>query len=340
MKSKVLLGMSGGVDSTVTALLLQKAGYEVVGVYMKLHDNDKYHEDNFKKVKLVGGYLGINTHYLDISSEFKTNVYDYFVQSYKQGITPNPCVICNREIKFGRMTQFADTLGIEFVSTGHYIKCDGKAIYMGADVEKDQSYFLGQISKTVLPRLIFPLGEWQKCAVKEFANKIDILKDFATQKESTEICFVDSTYTDVLARHMDIDRAGETINSDGVVVGSHSGYMHYTIGKRRGFVVNGAHDPHFVIDIKPESNQIVVGKYEELAINEIIIDNINLFDELEEKKYLIKVRYRNGGVMGRIIANDTTMKIILDEPIYGVAKGQMAAIYDENRLVGSGIIIS
>lgn len=340
MKNKVLLGMSGGVDSTVTALLLQEAGYEVVGVYMKLHDNDEYHNTNFEKVKLVGKYLDIETHFLDISGEFKTNVYDYFVDSYKKGITPNPCVICNREIKFGRMIEFANELDIEFVSTGHYIKCDGRAIYMGIDKEKDQSYFLGQISKAVLPRLIFPLGNWEKSAVKEFAKKIDVLKEFATQKESSEICFVDNTYIDILARHMDIDIVGETINSDGVVVGSHSGYMHYTIGKRRGFFVNGAHDPHFVLDIKPESNQIVVGKYDELAISEIILKDINLFDEVENKKYLIKARYRTSGVMGSIMIDNQKIKIILDEPIYGVAKGQMTAIYDGNRLVGSGIIDS
>jgi tRNA-specific 2-thiouridylase len=307
---------------------------------MKLHDNDKYHENNFEKVKLVGKYLGIETHFLDISSEFKSNVYDYFVDSYKQGITPNPCVICNREIKFGRMVKFADELKIEFVSTGHYVKCDGNAIYMGLDDEKDQSYFLGQISKSVLPRLIFPLGDWQKSAVKEFAQKIEVLKEFATQKESSEICFVDNTYTDILARHMNIDMAGETINTDGVVIGTHSGYMHYTIGKRRGFFVNGAHEPHFVVDIKPETNQIVVGKHEELSITEIVLKDVNLFDEISNKKYLIKARYRTSGVMGSIIIENETIKIILDEPIYGVAKGQMTAIYDGNMLIGSGIIVS
>lgn len=338
MKERVLLGMSGGVDSTVSAVLLQEAGYEVVGVYMKLHDNEEYHENNYKKVQIVAQYLGIEYHFLDISSDFKNNVYDYFVNSYKQGITPNPCAICNREIKFGKMIEFADSIGAKYISTGHYVKCDSRAIYMGVDHEKDQSYFLGQISKDVLGRLIFPLGEWNKSDVKEFAKNITILKSFSEQKESTEICFVDNTYIDVLSRHMGVDMIGDTINSSGEVVGTHKGYMHYTIGKRRGFFVNGAHDPHFVIDIKPESNQIVVGKLEELAVDEIKIGTLNLFDKIENKKYLIKARYRTSGVFGSIAITNQGATIQLDDKIYGVAKGQMCVFYDENRLIGSGII--
>jgi len=136
---RVLVGMSGGVDSTVTAILLQKQGYAVEGVYMKLHTKEGYHEENFEKAQRVAKFLGIKIHFLDLEAEFNQSVYDYFVQSYKDGLTPNPCVICNREIKFGKMVEFADSLGIEYVATGHYVRCDGKAITKAKDHNKDQS---------------------------------------------------------------------------------------------------------------------------------------------------------------------------------------------------------
>jgi tRNA-specific 2-thiouridylase len=229
-KGKVLVGMSGGVDSTVTAILLQKEGYEVIGVYMKLHHKPGYHEENYSKAQRVGEYLGIKIHFLDLSKEFNDEVYEYFVESYKEGLTPNPCVMCNRTIKFGKMVEFADTLDIYHVATGHYIKCDGDFIYMAEDPNKDQSYFLCEVKKEVLPRLIFPLGTWVKEDVKAYAANIEVLKDFATQKESTEICFVENTYDEVLSKHINIDLPVETLDAAGNVVGTHKGYLHYTIG--------------------------------------------------------------------------------------------------------------
>jgi len=217
---KVLVGMSGGVDSTVTAILLQKEGYEVEGVYMKLHHKPGYHEENFTKAQRVGKYLGIKVHFHDLSTEFKEEVYDYFVESYKEGLTPNPCVMCNRTIKFGKMVEFADRVGAEFVATGHYIKCDGEFIYAAEDENKDQSYFLCEVKKEVLPRLIFPLGTWVKQDVKAYAANIEVLQDFATQAESSEICFVENTYDEVLAKHMNIDMPGETVDQEGNVVGT------------------------------------------------------------------------------------------------------------------------
>ena len=217
MPKKVLLGLSGGVDSTVTAILLQKEGYEVEGVYMKLHEKEGYHEENFAKAQRVASYLGIKIHFLDLSEAFKKEVYDYFVERYKEGLTPNPCVMCNRTIKFGKMIEFADSVGAELISTGHYVKCDGKSIFMAKDKSKDQSYFLCEINKEVLPRLIFPMGDWFKEDVKALATDIDILEDIATQKESSEICFVENDYTEILEKHMDIDMLGETLDTEGNV---------------------------------------------------------------------------------------------------------------------------
>lgn len=338
MKKKVLVGMSGGVDSTVTSILLQKEGYEVEGVYMKLHDKPGYHEENFAKAQRVGEYLGVKVHFLDLSKAFNDQVYSYFVESYKEGLTPNPCVMCNRNIKFGKMVEFADTVGAEYVATGHYIKCDGEFIYMAEDPNKDQSYFLCEVKKEVLPRLIFPLGTWVKEDVKAYAANIEVLKDFATQRESSEICFVENTYDEVLAKHMNIDMPGETVDTEGNVVGTHKGYMHYTIGKRRGFFVNGAHDPHFVIDIKPETNQIVVGTKEKLEENAFEVKQINLFKELSEFDCMVKVRYRTSAVPCHVVINDGKAKVVLDEPVFGLAKGQIAAFYEDDKLLGGGVI--
>ncbi len=338
MKKKVLVGMSGGVDSTVTAILLQKEGYDVEGVYMKLHHKEGYHEENFSKAKRVGDYLGIKVHFHDLSEAFNKEVYEYFVESYKEGLTPNPCVMCNRTIKFGKMIDFADSLGIEKVATGHYVRCDGEYFYMADDPTKDQSYFLCEVKKEVLPRLLFPLATWIKEDVKAYAANIGVLKDFATQKESTEICFVENTYDEVLAKHMDIDIPGETVDTEGNVVGTHKGYMHYTIGKRRGFFVNGAHDPHFVLAIKPEENQIVVGTKEKLEENEFEVKQLNLFEELTDFTCHVKVRYRTHAVPCSVKIKDGRAKVVLGEPVFGLAHGQIAAFYEGDRLLGGGVI--
>jgi len=338
MNKKILVGMSGGVDSTVTAVLLQKEGYDVVGVYMKLHHKEGYHEENFSKAKKVGDYLGITVHFHDLSEEFDKEVYQYFVESYKEGLTPNPCVMCNRTIKFGKMIEFADSLGIEKVATGHYVQCDDNNFYMADDPNKDQSYFLCEVKKEVLPRLVFPLATWIKEDVKAYAANIGVLKEFATQKESTEICFVENSYDEVLAKHMDINITGETVNSKGEVVGTHKGYMHYTIGKRRGFFVNGAHDPHFVLAIKPEVNQIVVGKKEELQEVTFEVKQLNLFEDLTDFSCDVKVRYRTHGIACSVQIKDGIAKVVLDEPVYGLAKGQIAAFYEGDRLLAGGVI--
>lgn len=336
---KILVAMSGGVDSTVTAYKLKNAGHEVIGCYMKLHGKPGYHEANIAKVEKVAHFLQIPYHILDLQEEFKARVYMPFVDTYKEGKTPNPCALCNRFIKLGKLLEFAKSLGCEKLATGHYARLEDGCIKTALDESKDQSYFLASAEKEALQYLIFPLGEMKKEDVKAFAASIEPLKSFATQKESSEICFVEDTYVQVLEQFMDTKRAGEVLDSSGRVVGRHEGYMHYTIGKRRGFEVRGAHEPHFVLKIKPEQNQIVVGTKEELKVSEFSLKNINLFIDASDLDCEVKIRYRSKSTPCRVqIDQSGAAKIHLGEPVYGLASGQMAVFYDRDRVIASGFI--
>ncbi len=340
MKKKVVIGMSGGIDSSVTAYMLQKEGYEVEGVYMKLHDLENYHEANIQTGQKVARFLGIKFHVLDISSKFKTEVYDYFVQSYLDGITPNPCVKCNRIIKFGVLFDFAKSIKADFIATGHYAKTDGKFIYEAEDKTKDQSYFLAQIKKEILPHIMFPMSKFKKEDIITLgANLNDVFKEISQKKESQEICFVETVYTDILKKHANIDKPGIVLNEQGKEVGIHKGYMHYTIGKRRGFNVNGAHAPHFVKEISPQNNTIVVGLKESLKINTVYVENLNMFIKEKNFEAGVKLRYRSATTPCKVeLLNDNEAMIQLHEPVYGVACGQVAVFYEGNKVVGSGWI--
>lgn len=331
--------MSGGVDSTVTALLLQKEGFVVRGVYMKLHDKPGYHEANFERVQRVGEHLGIEVSMLDLSREFAQAVYEPFVQSYREGRTPNPCAVCNRKIKFGALLEYADEIGVDFVATGHYARHDDETILEAVDETKDQSYFLFDIDKRVLPRILFPLGNWRKSDVKAFAATIPALSGFAEQQESSEICFVETTYIDILRRHCDVDQPGEVLDVHGNVVGEHQGYMHYTIGKRRGFRVQGALEPHYVQEILPGTNQIVVGKHAQLATSEVLLEWLNLITDARRFDADVKVRYRTRRIPCTVeILGGGRARLLLKEPVYGVAVGQAAVLYQGVRVLGGGWI--
>ena len=337
-RKKVLVGMSGGVDSTVTALLLKEEGYEVEGLYMKLHSKPGYHEIHQARAQKAADFVGIKLHILDLQETFKKEVFDPFINTYAEGKTPNPCALCNRSLKFGEMIKFADEIGAEYLATGHYIKTDGKYFYAADDDTKDQSYFLFYVHKEILPRLLFPLGSRKKSDIKEIAASIKGLESFSSQAESSEICFVETTYTDLLKDFVDVDNVGEVLDKDGNIVGEHKGYMHYTIGKRKGFTVKGAHEPHYVLSIDAKKNQIVVGKKEELACNRVVLDNLNMFSAEKEFSTTVKLRYRTIAVSCKVSIENSKAFVELDESVFGVAVGQAAVFYNDDKLIGGGWI--
>ncbi len=337
--AKILVALSGGVDSTVTALRLKQAGHELLGCYMLLHGDEKTHEENIQKVKKVADHLKIDYKILDLSDKFLQNVYNPFIKTYEQGKTPNPCVTCNRTIKFGELIKFAKSCGCDKLATGHYVRIKNGFIGEAKDKTKDQSYFLSNIKKEALEFMIFPLGESLKEDVKKEAASIKELNLFASQKESSEICFVENTYVEILRKYVKVDQDGDVLNSDGEVVGKHKGYMHYTVGKRRGFEVKGAHEPHYVLSINPKNNTITVGKKEELNQTSFKIKDVNLFIDKTKFQAYVKIRYRSPKILCNVSVENKTATVTLFEEIKGIAMGQRAVFYNEDMVIGSGEIL-
>lgn len=331
--------MSGGVDSTVTAHLLQQEGYTVEGVYMKLHDKPAYHEKNIANVQKVAEYLGIPWHILDLGERFEEAVFMPFVETYKAGMTPNPCVLCNRNIKLGALLDFAEAKGFDYLATGHYAQIKEGFIWEAVDKSKDQSYFLSNVKKEALDKVIFPLGTRYKSDIKKIAADIPVLRSIAEQKESSEICFVETNYLDILKRHTNVDLPGEVVDANGNVIGTHRGYMHYTIGQRRGFTLHGAHEPHYVIDIDAKNNRLVVGLREELDVETFQVENLNMFIDATSFEAEVKIRYRSFKTPCRVTIEGDRAKITLYQKVQGLAPGQAAVFYEGEKVLGSGWII-
>ena len=336
---KVAILLSGGVDSSYSAYLLKQAGHEVIGFYLTLHDDDAKHAVNIENVKKVGKNLDIEVHILDAKELFKKNVYDYFVSSYKEGITPNPCAFCNPRMKFGFAFEKAMELGCDKIATGHYARIENGHIKEAFDMSKDQSYFLFGLKKEVIEKIIFPLGDLLKSDIKPLAfEKLPWLGSLEKYKESQEICFVEKSYIDILKRHHDVDQKGLIKDTDGNIIGEHKGYMHYTIGKRKGLTVNGAHDPHFVLSLDVKTNTIIAGKKEELCKKVVMAQNFSLGEDFKDGDYFIKVRYRSPKTKAFVEKKGEEIIAHLEEEVFGVASGQALVVYQNDLVIGGGWI--
>ena len=341
---KIALLMSGGVDSSYCAYLLKSYGYEVIGIYLKLHDKEEKHQVFIQNCHKVSQNLGIEFHIIEAQKEFKQKVYDEFILSYQRGETPNPCALCNPLMKFGLALQRAREMGCEKIATGHYARIGEvkgiKRIREALDPSKDQSYFLYALSQSAIDDLIFPLGDYLKVNVKKEAfEAMPWLGSLETYKESQEICFVDTDYINILKKTLNVDQKGVVKDKEGKVVGEHKGYMQYTIGKRKGFSVKGALEPHYVLSIDPKSNEIVVGKKEDLATTEVKAVNKSL-QNFTEGEYEIKIRYRSQKSKAYVkLSEDGLITATLLEPVYGVAKGQALVVYEGDCVLGGGVII-
>ncbi len=333
---RVLVGISGGVDSAVTAYLLKQKGYEVVGIYMKMHEGP--HEENLQKIEYLSKKIGFEYVVEDVREEFRKEVYEYFVKSYEEGATPNPCAMCNKQIKFGIFMKFLDKYNCEKAATGHYVRCDGEFLYEAKDKNKDQSYFLFAIKKDILPKLIFPLGDYLKYDVKKIASEIG-LENLAKGKESQDICFIDNSYIDVLKIHFNPDRPGKVVDKRGKKIGTHKGYAHYTIGQRKGFRLFKSHKPQYVIGIDAKTNTLIVGDKEDLAKKKVFLKGVNIFIDEKVFECEAKVRYRAPKIPA-IVKMETKSKAVVDfkEGVIGVAKGQACVFYVGEKLLGGGWI--
>ncbi|QCT94428.1 tRNA 2-thiouridine(34) synthase MnmA [Caminibacter mediatlanticus TB-2] len=334
---RVLVGVSGGVDSAVTTYLLKKAGYEVIGIYLKMHSGVN-HSENLKKIEKLSKKIGFSYVVEDVEEEFRKEVYEYFIKSYEEGSTPNPCAMCNKQIKFGIFMNFLEKYNCEKAATGHYVRNDGKFLYEAKDKNKDQSYFLFGIKKEVLPKLIFPLGEYTKNEIKLIAKEIG-LEEFATQKESQDICFIENSYIDVLKFHFNPEKKGKVVNKKGQKIGIHKGYAFYTIGQRKGFSLFKSNKPHYVIGIDAKTNTIIVGDKKDLEKKLVFLKGVNLFIDDKIFECEAKVRYRAPKLKAVVKMESKTKAVVkFKEAATGVAKGQACVFYEGEKLLGGGWI--
>ena len=355
-KGRVLVAMSGGIDSSVTALMLHEVGYEVVGITMKTWDYASSggskketgccNLDSINDARQLAVNLGFPHMILDIRNEFGDYIIDNFVDEYMAGRTPNPCVLCNTHIKWDALLKRADKLDCEFIATGHYAQVrheNGRyVVSKGLDEKKDQSYVLWGLSQESLARTRFPLGGFTKPAIRQMAFDAGY-QELANKNESYEICFVpDNDYRGFLKRRVDgIEKleGGSFVDRTGRELGKHHGYPFYTIGQRKGLIAAG--EPIFVTKIIPETNTVVLGPENELEKQEMWVRNPNLIKlpNLDSPvEALTKIRYKDPGAMSTIVTEGDRIKVEFRKQVKAVAPGQSAVFYDGNDLIGGGFI--
>ncbi|MEF8847371.1 MAG: tRNA 2-thiouridine(34) synthase MnmA [Candidatus Paceibacterota bacterium] len=337
---KVLVAMSGGVDSSVTATLLKRAGFDVAGAFMKLwRPGDNFKQDkNEEKAKEIADSLDIPFYSFNFGEEFKAEVVDYFLKEYRQGRTPNPCVVCNNEIKFGLFLKQASDLNVDFIATGHYarLKRNNKVnIYRPKDKSKDQTYFLWQLDQNKLDKVLFPLGNFEREEVERMADSLN-LPDRA--QESHEVCFIPNEIKDFLNKHLD-EKPGKIISEDGEELGEHEGAYLFTLGQRKGLGLSNG--PWYVLEKNVKENKIVVTKEREnLKKKELIADEINWISGKPDlpMKVITKIRYNSSGVKAELKEQDNKLKVTFNESQWAIAPGQSVVFYSGDQLLGGGVI--
>ena len=356
---RVVLGMSGGVDSSVAAILLKEQGYEVIGVFMKnweeKDDNGNcMAEEDYKDVIAVAEQLDIPYYSVNFVKEYWDKVFTYFLDEYKKGRTPNPDVMCNKEIKFKAFLDYAMKLGADYVATGHYARIlheekNGKiksVMLRGIDNNKDQTYFLCQLTQEQLEKVLFPIGEYTKPQIREIAQKYNLAT--AKKKDSTGICFIgERDFNEFLSKYLPA-KGGNIVNTEGKILGKHNGLMYYTTGQRKGIGIGntkeGTGEPWFVVDKNLETNELIVtqGDKSVLYSKGLIATDFN-FINIEDIEFpmecTVKFRYRQSDSKATIKKlSDEKYEVLFDEPQKAVTPGQIVVAYKDEVCLGGGVI--
>ena len=354
---RVLVGMSGGIDSSATCIMLQEQGYEVVGMTMRTWDvasqfatPEQEEPDFILEARALAERLGIEHHVADVREEFKQVIVKYFIDEYMQGRTPNPCVMCNPLFKERLLCEWADKTDCAWISTGHYCRLEERNehlyIIAGDDVTKDQSYFLWRLPQDILRRFIFPLGNYTKQQVREYLNE----KGFESKAkggESMEVCFIEGDYRDFLRQQVpDLDTKigpGYFVDSKGVKIGQHKGFPYYTIGQRKGLGIALGHPAH-VLRINAEKNTVMLGTAEDLKTEYMLVEDAMIIDQqelLECPNLTVRIRYRSKPIPCQVLPLENGQMLVrfLGEAS-AIAPGQSAVFYDGQRVLGGAFIAS
>lgn len=356
---KVLVAMSGGIDSTVAALMLHEEGYEVIGITMKTWDyatsggskkeTGCCNIDSFNDARAAAVHHGFPHYILDIRDEFGDFVVDNFIEEYLAGRTPNPCVMCNTHIKWRALLKRADAMDCAFIATGHYAKVrrhdnERYVISKGLDETKDQSYVLWGLQQDLLSRTILPLGKYRKTAIRQMAHDFGY-PELAKKSESYEICFVpDNDYRGFLKRNVDglesSVAGGNFIDESGRILGKHKGYPFYTIGQRKGLDI-ALGKPVFVTSIDPVKNTVTLGDEEDLFQKEMLVGKLNFIKYAgiaDEMEAVIRIRYKDFGNSGKLYNKSEGIGVSFYDAAKGIAPGQSAVFYEGDDVIGGGII--
>jgi len=364
MEKRVICAMSGGLDSSVTAALLKRASFDVIGVFMKFWSEPR--EDGLIgninrccapeaeiRARKVAKILKIPFYVFDFSKEFKERIVDYFLDGYEKGITPNPCVVCNKEIKFGLLLEKALSLDADYVATGHYArkiqnskfkmqnensKCKIFKLLRAKDKNKDQSYFLWMLNQEQLKRILFPIGDYTREEVENLARKFKL--PVLGIKKSVEICFIQTTVSDFLRKYLK-EKPGKIVDTEGKILGEHKGLWFYTIGQRKGIGLSGG--PWWVLDKDLKKNFLIVTKNEkDLLKKELICKNVNWISGKEPKlplKVKAKIRYKTHFAKATIFpTRNKIYKVIFEEPQRAITPGQSVVFYKGEEVIGGGVI--